>query len=43
MRHILDRLLSYDDYSIVIFGDKTILDEGKRAAPLMTPWTDRVL
>ncbi|KAI9319507.1 histidine phosphatase superfamily-domain-containing protein [Dichotomocladium elegans] len=27
MRHILDRLLSYGDYSIVIFGDKTILDE----------------
>ncbi|KAI8145880.1 histidine phosphatase superfamily-domain-containing protein [Fennellomyces sp. T-0311] len=27
MRHILNRLLSYGDYSIVIFGDKTILDE----------------
>ena len=29
MRHILNRLLSYGEYSIVIFGDKTILDEGK--------------
>ncbi|CAO3589087.1 unnamed protein product [Absidia cylindrospora] len=27
MRHILDRLLNYGDFDIVIFGDKTILDE----------------
>ncbi|KAI8068198.1 histidine phosphatase superfamily-domain-containing protein [Gongronella butleri] len=27
MRHILDRLLAYGDFDIVIFGDKTILDE----------------
>jgi inositol hexakisphosphate/diphosphoinositol-pentakisphosphate kinase len=29
MRYILNRLLSYGDYEIVVFGDKTILDEGK--------------
>ncbi|KAI8097695.1 histidine phosphatase superfamily-domain-containing protein [Halteromyces radiatus] len=27
MRHILNRLLAYADFDIVIFGDKTILDE----------------
>ncbi|KAI8366808.1 histidine phosphatase superfamily-domain-containing protein [Radiomyces spectabilis] len=27
MRHILNRLLAYGDFDIVIFGDKTILDE----------------
>ncbi|ORX51606.1 hypothetical protein DM01DRAFT_1375330 [Hesseltinella vesiculosa] len=27
MRYILDRLLKYGDFDIVIFGDKTILDE----------------
>lgn len=30
MRHILDRLLAHGDFEIVIFGDKTIMDEGKR-------------
>lgn len=30
MRHILNRLLSHGDFEIVIFGDKTILDEGKK-------------
>lgn len=28
MRHILDRLLTHGEFEIVIFGDKTILDEG---------------
>lgn len=28
MRYILNRLLAYGDYDIVVFGDKTILDEG---------------
>jgi hypothetical protein len=28
MRNILDRLLSTQDFNIVIFGDKVILDEG---------------
>ncbi|KAI8971624.1 histidine phosphatase superfamily-domain-containing protein [Mycotypha africana] len=27
MRHILNRLLAYGDFEIVIFGDKTIIDE----------------
>ncbi|ORZ11088.1 histidine phosphatase superfamily-domain-containing protein [Absidia repens] len=27
MRHILNRLLAYGDFDIVIFGDKTIIDE----------------
>lgn len=40
MRHILDRLLSYGDYSIVIFGDKTILDEGIYA-PFRAPLGQR--
>lgn len=30
MRHILNRLLSHGNFEIVIFGDKTILDEGKK-------------
>jgi inositol hexakisphosphate/diphosphoinositol-pentakisphosphate kinase len=29
MRHILNRLLAHGDFEIVIFGDKTIMDEGK--------------
>lgn len=29
MRHILNRLLASNEFNIVIFGDKTILDEGK--------------
>lgn len=28
MRYILNRLLMHGDFEIVIFGDKTILDEG---------------
>lgn len=28
MRHILNRLLAHGDFEIVIFGDKTIMDEG---------------
>lgn len=28
MSHILNRLLTLGDFEIVIFGDKTILDEG---------------
>ncbi|KAI7908298.1 uncharacterized protein BX663DRAFT_547903 [Cokeromyces recurvatus] len=27
MRYILNRLLSHGDFEIVIFGDKTIIDE----------------
>lgn len=27
MRHILDRLLSYDEFEIIIFGDHVILEE----------------
>jgi hypothetical protein len=33
MRHILNRLLAYGDFDIVIFGDKTILDEGRTKMP----------
>ena len=29
MRSILDRMLAYGDFEVVIFGDKTIIDEGK--------------
>jgi hypothetical protein len=29
MRYILDRMLAFGDFEIVIFGDKTIIDEGK--------------
>lgn len=28
MRYILDRMLAYGDFEVVIFGDKTIIDEG---------------
>jgi hypothetical protein len=28
MRCILDKLLAYGDFEVVIFGDKTIIDEG---------------
>lgn len=28
MRYILDKIMTYGDFEIVIFGDKTILDEG---------------
>jgi hypothetical protein len=31
MRHILNRLLMHGDFEIIIFGDKTILDEGKES------------
>jgi hypothetical protein len=30
MRHILNRLLAHGDFEIVIFGDKTIIDEGEK-------------
>lgn len=29
MRYILNRMLGYGNFEIVIFGDKTIIDEGK--------------
>jgi hypothetical protein len=28
MRYILDRMLAYGNFEVVIFGDKTIIDEG---------------
>lgn len=28
MRYILDRILGYGKFDIIIFGDKTIIDEG---------------
>ena len=34
MREILDRLISQDEFEVVIFGDKAILDEDIRAWPV---------
>jgi hypothetical protein len=31
MRYILDRMLAYGNFEVVIFGDKTIIDEGMTA------------
>lgn len=32
MRCILDKMLAYGDFEVVIFGDKTIIDEGMTIA-----------
>ncbi|KAG0165881.1 hypothetical protein DFQ30_007893 [Apophysomyces sp. BC1015] len=39
MRHILNRLLAHGDFEIVIFGDKTILDEAIQYTKLRKPFT----
>lgn len=33
-RNILNRIIANRDFDVVVFGDKTILDEGTRAAPV---------